>query len=61
MALHTLVTSTTYTVPLDHFTGRTSNVFIVSDQLLAGSHTSLPLELASSTMVPQVTLVSTRR
>jgi hypothetical protein len=43
MESHTLVTSTTYTVPLDHFTGMTSNVVIVSDQLLVGSHTMLPL------------------
>jgi hypothetical protein len=56
MASHTPVTSTAYTVPLDHFTGTTSNVVIVSDQLLVGSHTILPLQLTSSNLVPQVTL-----
>jgi hypothetical protein len=32
MASHTPMTSTAYTVPLDHFTGMTNNVVIVSDQ-----------------------------
>ena len=50
--------STSYTVPLNHFIGMTSNFVIVSDQLLVGSHTILPLQLASSTMVPQVMHVS---
>jgi hypothetical protein len=58
MASHTLVNSTSYIVTLDHFTGMTSNVVTVLDQLLVGSHTILPLQLASSTMVPQVTNVS---
>jgi hypothetical protein len=58
MASHTPVTSTSYTVPLDHFTGTTSNVVTVSHQLLVGSHTILPLQLANSTMVPQATHVS---
>jgi hypothetical protein len=58
MESHTPVTSTTYTVPLDHFTGTTSNVITVSDQLLVGSHSILPLHLANSTMVPQATPVS---
>jgi hypothetical protein len=52
-------TSVTYTVPLDHFTGTTSNVVTVSDQLLVGSHSILPLQIAHSTMVPQATTVST--
>jgi hypothetical protein len=52
-------TSVTYTVPLDHFTGTTSNVTTVSDQLLVGSHSILPLQMAHSTMVPQATTVST--
>jgi hypothetical protein len=51
------VTSTTYKVPLDHFIGTTSNVVIVLDQLLVGSHTILPLQLTSSTMVPKDTHV----
>jgi hypothetical protein len=58
MASQMLVTFTTYTVPLDHFTGTTSNVVTVSDQLLVGSHSILPLHLTSSTMVPQATLFS---
>jgi hypothetical protein len=53
-------TSITYTVPLDHFTSTTSNVAIVSYQLLVGSHSILPLQMAHSTMVPQATIVSTR-
>jgi hypothetical protein len=50
----------TYTVPLDHFTGTTSNVTIVSNQLLVGSHSILPLQMAHSTMVPHAMTVSTR-
>jgi hypothetical protein len=57
---HTPMNSTAYTVPLDHFTGMTSNVVIVSDQLLVGSHTIIPLQLSSSTMVPQAMHVSLR-
>jgi hypothetical protein len=57
MLSHTLITSTAYTITLDHFTGMTSNVFTVSDLLLVGSHTILPLHLTSSTTVPQVTHV----
>ena len=53
------MTSTTYKLPLDHFTGTTSNVVMVSDQLLVGSHSILPLHLANSTMVPQAMPVST--
>jgi hypothetical protein len=60
MSSHTPVNSTAYIVPLDHFTGMTSNVVTVSDQLLVGSHTIHPLQLTSSIMVPQVTHVSTR-
>jgi hypothetical protein len=52
MESHTPVTSTAYIVPLNHFTGTTIIFFIVLDQLLVGSHTILPLQLASSTMVP---------
>jgi hypothetical protein len=58
MASHMHVNSTAYTIPLDHFTRTTSNVVTVSDQLLVGSHTILPLQLSSSTMVPQATPVS---
>jgi hypothetical protein len=57
MASHTPMTSTTYMVPLDHFTGTASNVVTVSDQLLVGSHTIIHFQLASSTMVPQATHV----
>jgi hypothetical protein len=60
MESHTPVTSTTYTVPLDHFTGTTSNVVTVSDQLLVGSDIILPLHLANSTMVPQATFAFSR-
>jgi hypothetical protein len=60
MALQMLETFVTYTIPLDHFTGMTSNVTIVSDQFLLGSHSILPLQMAHSTTVPQATTVSTR-
>jgi hypothetical protein len=56
MTSHTPMNSTPYTVPLDHFTDRTNNVVTVSDQLLVGSHTILPLHLTNSTMVPQARL-----
>jgi hypothetical protein len=49
-----------YTVPLDQFTGTTSNVTAVSDQLLVDSHSILPLQMAHSTMVPRAITVSTR-
>jgi hypothetical protein len=55
---HTHVTSTTYIVPLNHFTGTTSNFVMVSDPLLVGTHTILPLRLTNSTTVPQVAHVS---
>ena len=58
MESHMHVTSISYIVPLDHFTGMINNVVTVSDQLLVGSHTILPLQLANSTMVPQDTHVS---
>jgi hypothetical protein len=43
MESHTPTTSIAYTIPLDHFTGMTSNFVTVSDQSLVGSHTILPL------------------
>jgi hypothetical protein len=58
MASQMPVTYTTYTVPLDHFTGTTSNVVTVSDQLLVGSHSILPLQFTGSTMVSQAMPVS---
>jgi hypothetical protein len=59
MASQMLETSVTYTIPLDHFTSTTSNVVTVSDQLLVGSHSILPLHISHSTMVPQATTIST--
>jgi hypothetical protein len=50
----------TYTAPLDHFTGTTSNVVTFSYQLLVDSHSILPLQISHSTIVPQVTTVSIR-
>jgi hypothetical protein len=58
MGSHMPLNFTAYTVPLDHFTSTANNVVTISDQLLVGSHTILPLELANSTMVPQATHVS---
>jgi hypothetical protein len=59
MASQKTMTSTTYTVPLYHFTGTTNNVITVSDQLLVVSHSILPLQFASYTMVSQATPFST--
>jgi hypothetical protein len=50
----------TYTIPLDHFTGTTSNFTMISNHFLVGSHSILPLQMAHSTMVPQATTISTR-
>jgi hypothetical protein len=58
MASQTPMTSTTYTIPLDHFTGTTNNVVTVSDQLLVGFHSILPLHLTRSTMVSQAMPIS---
>jgi hypothetical protein len=49
----------TYTVPLDHFTGTTSSVTTIPDQLLIGSHSIPTLQMAHSTMVPQATMIPT--
>jgi hypothetical protein len=51
---HIPVTSTAYTVPPNHFTSTTSNISMVSDPLLVGTHTILPSQFTSSTTVPQV-------
>jgi hypothetical protein len=58
MASQITKTYVTYTVPLNHFTGTTSNFLTVSDQLLVGSHLILPLRISHSTMVPQAMTVS---
>jgi hypothetical protein len=53
-------TSVTYMVPLDHFTGTTSNVTTISNQILIGSHSIPTLQMAHSTMVPQATVIPTK-
>jgi hypothetical protein len=53
-------TYVTYMVPLDHFTSTVSNITIISDQLLIGSHSIPTLHMAHSTMVPQATTIPTR-
>jgi hypothetical protein len=53
-------TCVAYMVPLDHFTGTTNNVIIVSDQMLIGSHSIPTLEMAHYTMVTQATKIPTR-
>jgi len=58
MSSHIPITSIAYTVPMDHFTTKTSNVVMVSDLLLVGTHTIIPFQLTSSTIVPQVTPIS---
>jgi hypothetical protein len=60
MASQMLETYVTYMVPFDHFTGTTNNVTIISDQLLVGSHSILPLQMTHSIMVLQATTISTR-
>jgi hypothetical protein len=59
MASQVPETSVTYTVPLDHFTGTISNVTIVSDQILIGFHSILPLKMAHF-MAPRATTTSTK-
>jgi hypothetical protein len=51
-------TSVTYTVPLDHFTGTTTSVATVSNQLLVGSHLILHFQMAHS-IVPRATTTFT--
>jgi hypothetical protein len=60
MPSQVLEMSVTYMLPLDHFTGTTSNVIIVLDQLLIGSHLIHTLHMAHATMVPQDTMIRTR-
>jgi hypothetical protein len=50
-------TYVTYIVPLDHFTGTTSGVTTVSDQILIGSHSIPTLQMDHSTMVLQATII----
>jgi hypothetical protein len=57
---HVIFTSTAYIIPINHFAGTTSNIVTVSDPLLVGTHTILPLQLTSSTTVPQVAPFSAR-
>jgi hypothetical protein len=52
---HIHVTSTSYTLPPNHFTGMTSNISMVSDPLLVGTHAILSSHFTSSTIVLQVT------
>jgi hypothetical protein len=50
MASQVPETSVSYTVPLDHFTGTTSNVITIADQLLIGSHSNPTIQMAHSTI-----------
>jgi hypothetical protein len=43
LASQTPMTFAAYTVPLDHFTGTTSNVVTIPYQLLIGCHLIIPL------------------
>jgi hypothetical protein len=52
-------TSVTYMVPLDHFTGTTSSVTTISDQILFGYDSIPTTQMAHSTMVPQATTIPT--
>jgi hypothetical protein len=60
MESQVLKISVTYMVPLDHFTGTTSNITSVPDQLLIGSHSIPTLQMVHSTMVPEATMIPTR-
>jgi hypothetical protein len=51
--------SVSYTIPLNHFTGMTSNAITVADQLLIGSHSNPTIQMAHSTMVPHVATIPT--
>jgi hypothetical protein len=59
LASQTYVAYATYIIPLYHFTGTTTDAVIVSNQLLIGSHSIIPLQITNSTMVSQATPVST--
>jgi hypothetical protein len=59
MASQVPETSVSYTVPLNHFTGMTSNVITVADQLLIGSHSNPSIQMAHSTMVLHVATIPT--
>jgi hypothetical protein len=54
------VTSTAYTIPPNHFNGMQSNIAMVPDPLLVGTHTVLPSQFTSSNTVPQVAPFSAR-
>jgi hypothetical protein len=45
LASQTSVSYSTYIIPLYHFTGTNSDIIIVSDQLLIGSHFIIPLQI----------------
>jgi hypothetical protein len=59
MASQVHETSVSYTMPLNHFSGMMSNVIIVADQLLIGSHSNPTIQMAHSTMVPHVSTILT--
>jgi hypothetical protein len=53
-------TSVTYTIPLDHFSGTTSNITVIPDTQSVGPSSNFSLQMAHSTMVPHVTTIPTR-
>jgi hypothetical protein len=50
MAAQVPEVSVSYTVPLHHFTGTTSNVITIADQLLIGSHSNPTIQMMHSTI-----------
>jgi hypothetical protein len=52
-------TSATYTIPLDHFNSTTCYLFVGSDTQSIGPISTIPLQMAHSTMVPHATTITT--
>jgi hypothetical protein len=53
-------TSDTDTIPLDHSPSTTAYIFIGSDTQSVGPSSTIPLQMAHSTMVPNATTIPTR-
>jgi hypothetical protein len=52
-------TSATYTIPLDHFASTTCYLFVGSDTQSIGPSSTIPLQMAHSTMVPHAMTIPT--
>jgi hypothetical protein len=52
--------SATYTISLDHFNSTTGYLFVGLDTQSVGHNSTIPLQMAHSTMVPNTTTIPTR-